>query len=250
MWRRLAEGIAFTLLFAACGAPSKPGGDPKAALVSEAERSRFQRTGRYAEVERLCRGFEDAYSGRARCITFGTTPEGRPMLAIVASADGVLDPEAVRAERRAVVLFQAGIHPGEIDGKDGGFWALRELIDGELAPGALTAATAVFVPVLNVDGHERFGRNHRPNQRGPEETGFFNSVFERKEYMEDYVAEEEARKMLTADPALRADFQARLLDPAFAKSPEARLDFFYQRHPAWDERVNLIPVYRVASSPL
>src|SRR5262249_11142868 len=80
--------------------------------------------------------------------------------------------------------------------------------------------------------------------------GFFNTAFERKEYMEGYVAEEEARRMLTADPALRAEFEARLQDQAFAKSPEARLDFFYRRHPAWDERFNLIPVLRVASSPI
>jgi hypothetical protein len=30
----------------------------------------------------------------------------------------------------------------------------------------------VFVPVFNVDGHERFGKWNRPNQRGPEEMGW------------------------------------------------------------------------------
>jgi hypothetical protein len=80
--------------------------------------------------------------------------------------------------------------------------------------------------------------------------GFFNTAFEVKEGMEAYVAEEEARKMLAASPALRAEFDARLKDPAFAKSPDARLDFFYRRHPAWDERVNVIPVVRVDASPL
>ena len=30
----------------------------------------------------------------------------------------------------------------------------------------------MFVPVFNVDGHERFGRTNRPNQRGPEEMGW------------------------------------------------------------------------------
>src|SRR5207245_3833288 len=115
--------------------------------------------------------FERAYPNRARCVTFGTTPEGRPMLAIVASGDGVLTPEATRAKHRPVILFQGGIHAGEIDGKDGGFWSLRELLDDKLLPGATTAVTAVFIPVLNADGHERFGPNHRPNQRGPEEMG-------------------------------------------------------------------------------
>ncbi|WP_437640793.1 M14 family zinc carboxypeptidase [Sorangium sp. So ce854] len=141
-------------------------------LVAEAERTGFRRTGRYAEVERLCPAFEQAYPGRARCFRFGATPEGRPMLAIAASADGALDPAAARAKRRPVILFQGGIHAGEIDGKDGGFLALRELLDGAMAPSALAAVTAVFVPVFNVDGHERFRPNQRPNQRGPEEMGF------------------------------------------------------------------------------
>jgi hypothetical protein len=171
--------LALAALIAAC-APSPPRPPPasaasagaQASLVTEGERSGFRRTGRYGEVERLCGGFERAYPGRARCVTFGETPEGRPMLAIVAAEGGALDPAATRAKGRPVILVQAGIHAGEIDGKDGGFLALRELLDGTLAPGALAAVTAVFVPVLNPDGHERFGPNHRPNQRGPEEMGF------------------------------------------------------------------------------
>jgi len=80
--------------------------------------------------------------------------------------------------------------------------------------------------------------------------GFFNSAFQRQEYMESYVAEDEARKMLAASPALRAEFETRLKEPAFAASPDARLRFFYERHPSWDERVNLVPVLRVATSPI
>ena len=61
----------------------------------------------------------------------------------------------------------------------------------------------------------------------------------------DYVAEAVARDMLAGDPALRAEFEARLReDPAFATDPGARLDFFRRRHPSWDERYNLYPVYR------
>ena len=71
-----------------------------------------------------------------------------------------------------MTLIQGGIHAGEIDGKDAGFLALREALDGKAAPGALDRQVLVFVPVFNVDGHERFGRWNRPNQRGPEEMGW------------------------------------------------------------------------------
>jgi hypothetical protein len=80
--------------------------------------------------------------------------------------------------------------------------------------------------------------------------GFFNSAFERKEYMEDYVAEQVAAEMLNKDANLKAEFEKRLQDATFAKNPQARLDFFYRRHPSWDERFNLYPVYRVDSNPL
>jgi hypothetical protein len=80
--------------------------------------------------------------------------------------------------------------------------------------------------------------------------GWFNNHFERKEYMEDYVAEQVAREMLARDPALRAEFEAKLRDDAaFAASPEARLDFFYRRHSAWDDRYNLYPVLRIDTVP-
>jgi hypothetical protein len=141
-------------------------------LTTTAERSHWTRTGRYAEVEELCRAFPRAFPGKVRCETFGTTPEGRPMLALVASADGTLTPAAAARKGRPVVLFQGGIHAGEIDGKDAGFWLLRDMLAGEALPGVLRQLTAVFVPVFNVDGHERFGPNHRPNQRGPEEMGW------------------------------------------------------------------------------
>ncbi len=75
--------------------------------------------------------------------------------------------------------------------------------------------------------------------------GEFNNAFERKEYMEGYVAEEQAREMLARDPKLRTEFEKKLKDdPEFAKSPGARLDFFYRRHPAWDRDTFRYPVLR------
>lgn len=144
----------------------------QAPLTTTAERAGWARTGRYSEVESLCRDFPKAFPGKVRCERFGTTPEGRPMLALVASADGTLTPAANARKGRPVLFFQGGIHAGEIDGKDAGFWLLRDLLAGKALPGVLGQVTAVFVPVFNIDGHERFGPNQRPNQTGPEETGW------------------------------------------------------------------------------
>lgn len=142
------------------------------ALSTIAERSGFQKTGRYDEVIALCKGFANAYPNAVRCSQFGTTPEGRPMQVMIVSKTGAFTPEAARKMNLPVMLVQGGIHAGEIDGKDAGFLALRQALDGKAAPGALEKQVLLFVPVFNVDGHERFGAWNRPNQRGPQEMGW------------------------------------------------------------------------------
>ena len=141
-------------------------------LKTVAEYSGFQQTGRYEEVEALCRRFEEQHPKQVRCFEFGRTPENRPMLALAVSNTGALTPEAARLRKLPVLLVQGGIHAGEIDGKDAGFLALRQVLEGKAAPGALDKQVLLFVPVFNVDGHERFGNWNRPNQRGPVEMGW------------------------------------------------------------------------------
>jgi hypothetical protein len=142
---------------------------PDAALETVAEQSKFVRTGRYEEVPRLCEAYAHTWPDLVKCVNFGTTPEGRPMVALIASRSGALTPEEARKRGLPVMLMQGGIHAGEIDGKDAGFLALRELLQDR---NALKNFVLVFVPVFNVDGHERFGRWNRPNQVGPEEMGW------------------------------------------------------------------------------
>lgn len=207
-------------------------------LSTLAEQTQWKKTGRYDEVIRLCDAFRKAFPGKVRTSQFGTTPEGRPMLALVASQDGTLTPKQARARRRPVVYFQGGIHAGEIDGKDAGFWFLRDLLQGKILAGALSKVTIVFVPVFNIDGHERFGAHNRPNQVGPEEMGW-RTTAQNLNLNRDF-AKAEAPEMqallglFTAwDPILSADlhvtdgakFQhdiAVMIDPTLAGPVELR----------------------------
>ena len=141
-------------------------------LTTISERSGFQRTGRYDEVIKLCADFQRAYPQQVKCVNFGTTPEGRPMKALIVTRAGAFTPQAAKQRGLPVVLVQGGIHAGEIDGKDAGFLALREVLENRAAPGALDKQVLLFVPVFNVDGHERFQQWNRPNQRGPVEMGW------------------------------------------------------------------------------
>ena len=182
-------------------------------LTTTAERSGFRTTGRYDETIALCDAFQRSYPDAVRCETFGTTPEGRPMKLLVVSRSGALDPATAQARGLPVVQFQGGIHAGEIDGKDAGFLALRELLDGKAAKGALDKLVVLFVPVFNVDGHERFGRWNRPNQRGPEEMGW-RTTAQNFNLNRDYAKADtpEMRAMLELakrwDPVLTVDLHA------------------------------------------
>ena len=141
-------------------------------LTTVSERSGFVNTGRYEEVITLCADFARAYPKAVKCIDFGRTPEGRPMKALVVTRSGAMSAQAAKQRGLPVVLVQGGIHAGEIDGKDAGFLALREVLENKAAPGALDKQVLIFVPVFNVDGHERFAKWNRPNQRGPVEMGW------------------------------------------------------------------------------
>ena len=185
----------------------------QSALTTVAERSGFTETGRYEEVTALCDAFARQYPKAVRCTTFGTTPEGRPMKALVASTSGALTPEQAQRRGLPVVLIQGGIHAGEIDGKDAGFLALREVLEGRAANGALDRLVWVFVPVFNVDGHERFGAWNRPNQRGPKEMGWRTTAQNynlNRDYLKADTPEMQAMLQLVQrwDPLVTVDLHA------------------------------------------
>ncbi len=88
MFRRLAliGALSCVVVPAAAPAPARAAAPPE--LRTVAEQSNYLRTGRYDEVERLCAAFAQAWPKQVRCVEFGRTPEGRPMLALVAPRTG------------------------------------------------------------------------------------------------------------------------------------------------------------------
>jgi Zinc carboxypeptidase len=139
-------------------------------LLTLAEQSAFRQTGRSDEVDRLCAAFAARWPDAVRAIRFGTSGEGRPMQALLVTRTGALTARALKQSRVPLLFLQAGIHPGESDGKDAGFIVLRDWL--EQSDARLQQIAVLFVPAFNVDGHERMGRWNRMNQRGPEETGW------------------------------------------------------------------------------
>jgi hypothetical protein len=138
------------------------------------EKSGKVATPRYAETIDYCRRL-DAASRWIRYTTFGKSPQGRDLPLLIASKHGVFTPEKAERSRRqgdVVVLVQAGIHSGEIEGKDAGLMLFRDIAVTGKYPELLDHVTVLFIPIFNVDGHERFSPYNRINQNGPEEMGW------------------------------------------------------------------------------
>ncbi len=144
--------------------------DPEDPWLTPAEASDFNTTPSYEETMEWLRRLVAA-SPKLELVSVGRSWEGRSVWVVVASADGASTPEELQESQKPVLLAQAGIHSGEIDGKDAGLMLLRDLSFGELSH-LLDRVSLLFVPILNVDGHERVSPFSRVNQRGPDEMGW------------------------------------------------------------------------------
>lgn len=98
------------------------------------------------------------------------TDQGHEMMMAVVSTATDKSPQGLRASGKPLIYVQAGIHPGEANGKDAGLMLIRDLLirDDTL----LSKVNLLFVPTVNVDGDMRYGKYGRINQNGPEQTGW------------------------------------------------------------------------------
>lgn len=139
--------------------------------ITPAERSGLTGTPRYDEtmvfLERLV-----AAAPELSMVSLGRSAEDRDFWMVVASADGAGTTQGIQANGKPILFAHAGIHAGEIDGKDAGLMLLRDMTVAGKRRELLDEANFLFIPILNVDGHERVSAFGRMNQRGPAELGW------------------------------------------------------------------------------
>jgi len=135
------------------------------------EKSGFKETPRYAETVEYCKRLADA-SPMVHYTTFGESPQGRDLPLLIIDKNGNFSADQVRRSNNVVFLIQAGIHSGEIDGKDAGLMLIRDMVIKGINKEMLDHVTILFMPIFSVDGHERFSAYNRINQNGPEEMGW------------------------------------------------------------------------------
>lgn len=130
--------------------------------ITPAERMNFVDTPDYAATRAWLERLVASAPQMLSIESFGKTAQGRDLYFVRASKGGGGKP---------VLLVQAGIHSGEIDGKDAGMMLLRDIAHRG-KHGLLDKVDLVFVPIFNADGHERASPWNRPNQRGPRSMGW------------------------------------------------------------------------------
>lgn len=116
----------------------------------------------------------------------------------------------------------------------------KSTADGTIKAGGILVSTnqknlPVILHLLEPDGPDSFLS-----------WGFFNMIFERKEYFEFYSMEPIASKMYEENPDLRKEFDEKVKsDSSFAADSYKRLNFFYERSPYYDKAYKVYPVVRV-----
>src|SRR5258708_4080451 len=136
-----------------------------------AEKTDYKKTSTYDETIAFCKKLVAA-SPLIVYKSYGKSGEGRDLPLLIAASGHTFAPAAARAQGKAVVFIQAGIHAGEIDGKDAGLALFRDIaITKTLAP-LLKDVVIIFEVIYSVDGHENSNPFMRINQNGPDEMGF------------------------------------------------------------------------------
>jgi len=136
-----------------------------------AERTDYAATSSHADVLAFLDSLARAGAGIRRA-TLATSPRGREVPFTVASRPLVDGPAEAHRSGKPVIYVQAGIHAGEVEGKEAAQMLLRDLTLGALRP-LLDSIVLILVPIYNTDGNDGFGpaERNRPGQNGPAVVG-------------------------------------------------------------------------------
>lgn len=144
---------------------------PLGAQQTVPERTGAMRTSSHAEVL----AFLDSLGVRGAGIrvgVLGTSPQGRSIPYVIASRPLVSSPAEAKRSGKPVLMIQANIHAGEVEGKEAMQRLLRELTLGNLRP-LLDSVVLIALPIYNGDGNDAWGpaTRNRPGQNGPDTLG-------------------------------------------------------------------------------
>jgi Zinc carboxypeptidase len=112
----------------------------------------------------------DAASPIVQMREIGPTDAGFPLNLILVSTDKDFDIKSIKAKKKAIILINNGIHPGEPDGVDATMVLVRDIVENKFKlPSNILLG---IIPVYNIGGCLNRSKNYRIDQNGPVEKGF------------------------------------------------------------------------------
>jgi len=137
-------------------------------LVTPSELSVLTKTPNYQATIKWFKAFAKK-SKHVTLQSIAKTDEDRDVWMAVITHKGHTKAEQLD-KKIPTLLMNAGIHAGEIDGKDAGMMVLRDIVLDK--PEILKKINILFIPILSPDGHEIISKYNRVNQRGPKKMGW------------------------------------------------------------------------------
>jgi hypothetical protein len=127
---------------------------------TRAERTDHRETSRHAEVLAFLDDLAQR-TDRVRRVSLGQSGEGQDMAALVVSDGRCFTPEEARAQGRLVVMVEANIHAGEVEGKEAVLALARDLTLTRRGKRLLDRLCLVLIPDVNPDGNDRISPENR-----------------------------------------------------------------------------------------
>jgi hypothetical protein len=127
---------------------------------TRAERTDYAETSRHADVI----AFADQLARESPLVhrtSIGVSGEGQDIVALVLSDRQAFTPELARRQKKAIVMIEANIHAGEVEGKEEVLALARDLALTSLGKGILDRICLVVIPDFNPDGNDRISPANR-----------------------------------------------------------------------------------------
>ena len=125
----------------------------------------------YAETHNKYAALAKLYPA-AKFEEMGASDAGKPIGVFVISKDEIFNYKEVKESKKAVLLINNAIHPGEPCGVDASVKFATDLLTNKKYAHLLENTIVCIIPFYNVGGGLNRGCCSRVNQNGPEEYGF------------------------------------------------------------------------------
>jgi hypothetical protein len=129
-------------------------------LLTRAEASKYTETSRHAEVVAFLKQLATE-SHLVHLTSLGLSGEGQDIVAAVVSDGVAFTPELARSQGKLIVMIEANIHAGEVEGKEAVLAMARDLTRTKAGKKLLARLCIVIIPDFNPDGNDRISPKNR-----------------------------------------------------------------------------------------